>query len=228
MKLEKLKFFKISTSLSITEIVKKMNMSSYTNDNKVGLEIYSYSNERIYAKYIEQVISYEIVVDPLGKEEEIRTIRYIVFDFEIIFFKNNVFLKIVSPPKGLKIFFDLFGKLSKRNFFKEMIKVDIKSFYLNLLVLKRLANFTVPKVLITAIPFSKSATAKFEITSIDNAYKEFEMNTKYVNYKIEKLKMNFRFNGELCSMEINHTGLLNVSDKFINTAEYLIYSQFIK
>ena len=228
MKIEKLKFFKISTSLSVNEIVQQMNIAEYTDNNKVGLEIHSYSNDRIYAKYIEQVISYEIVVDPLGKEEEIRTIRYIVFDFEIVFYQDSVFLKIIAPPKSLKAFFDLFGKLSKRNFFKEMIRIDIKSFYLDLIVSKKITNFTVPKILITSIPFSKSSTAKFEIISISNAYKEFQMNTKYVHYKIEKLKMNFRFNEYPCSMEINHTGLLNVSDKFIDTVEYLIYSQVIE
>lgn len=226
MKLLKEKFFKINTSLTFNELASLINTNTYSERKKIGFDMYDYNKNKVIVKYIEESLLKEIIIDPLGNEEEVISKKYIIFNFEIIYFSNEFFLKIFNPPKSLKNFFFFLLKISNNKFFKNNIKLDIDALYKELITLESILRYKVLKINVSDIQISDTSRAKIEITSINNAYLDFKEKYNYSKYLIDKIKIKVRYKGLDELIEFNNLGSISASSNISSLVETIILNQY--
>lgn len=223
----KIKYYKVKTSLPIDSFLFKLNSNQYSEEQIIGFDTNSYYKNKISSKFIEKKIIKEIVINPFGEKTEISNINYIYFDFELIFLENIVILKTVSAPRSIKSFIKKLSSIASRDFSFSEIFLDIESFYQKIVSREDIARYNVKKVNITSIPFSENSTGKIEISSTKNALDEFLNINTFSKYKIEKLKLNFRYKDQNSFIEFNHRCSFNLSSNCEELFDNLIQNDVI-
>ena len=222
------KYYKITSKSTIKEITSILKDNNYQENKKYGFELIDFEYDFVEAKYHEKTLIKERIINPLGGEENIEYIKYLQIFFGIIKVdKNTLLLKIESAPRSIKQFilylFDLQGIESITPLF-----LDIEEIYNHLLKTPELSRLKVNKLLISSIMINKNSSARIEIKSNDNAYKDFKASYNYKSYKIENMHLDIRYLEKPYNIYISSNGSLKFSKDITPLVENLIISNLIE
>ena len=226
MKTTKLRWYKIEFNSSFNKIIESINRKSFNNENPIGFELIERSKSRVTARYIERQDISEKVQHPFGGVEEISSIKYIIFVFEIMYVDRGMaIIKILTPPKSLTRFVKLLVGICGQGFSISRIVFEIEEFYSAIINSRSVERFSVHKLCVSSLPFSPNTRAKFELVSSDNAYEELKKKYKHGQFKLDKIYLKARINGEFETIEISASGSALCSKGFDSLIENYIITK---
>ena len=98
-------WFNFKSGLLFESICKYFNNVPYSDDINIGFDVLEIQPKRLLARYIERQDIIEELRHPFGGIEKVNSIKYIIFQFEVIPLKKDIYLlKVINPPQSLKSF----------------------------------------------------------------------------------------------------------------------------
>lgn len=202
-------WFNVKCNLPFRSMINKLNSLPYNEGTNIGFDVLETKHKRLFSRYIERQIIIEELRHPFGDVEKINSVRYIIFQFEVIHIKSDFFLiKIINPPQSLKNFVNTLSELFHGDFFISRVGIDVEDCFNALLQSGLIGRFSVEKLMASCISFGEKTIASINLRSTDNAYEEFKKRYKNTQYKLDKLMIRFRLNDEWELIEISSSGLI--------------------
>ncbi|HBL5403709.1 TPA: hypothetical protein LR346_004959, partial [Enterobacter hormaechei] len=104
---ERVKWNRLRTSLSLSELAGYFSRSIYSDEKGYGYSAIDIDGVGISATYTEKNIIENVTVDPLGNEFNQVVTEYISIRFSLTLLTNKLYLFCVyNPPKSIKNFTD--------------------------------------------------------------------------------------------------------------------------
>jgi hypothetical protein len=223
MKPKRQRWYKIQFKSSLAEIIDTIIETPYNEDNTIGFELIETSKSHFTARYIEQYDNIEELHHPFGEVEEIKTVKYIIFNFDIIYLKKGISaVKIINPPVSLKGFVKKLTEICNNELYISRVYFDIEKLYEEIKINPSVNRYTVNKLKVSSIQFSEKTTAKLSLNSLDNAYEEFKKKYKNRQFKLEKMYLNARVKGESELIKLSSSGLIFCTAGFDDIIEKYI------
>ena len=216
------KWLALSLDRSTSEIPDLLNQQQYFRDRATGFELTDVQGNRIRGKFIEEIITNEIVIDPFGEEILNNVRRYSIFDFQITPIKKHRFLiRINNPPRSLKNFIANLSDAFGFGFAIEPLNIDVLAMIQHLRRLSGIRRWTIRKVRMAHIPLSNSSLAKIEVISDVDAYQDLQKSLDVKNASLEQATVELRDENIISEIELVSTGVisgdLDVLDKLMPT-----------
>jgi hypothetical protein len=211
----KTKWFKIRLPLNLKETHKALLENHYKTGGKSGFEIIEYTDSLLRAKFIEKIVSQEIVIDPFGNEGLLESVRYLIFEFSIIsLYENDYLIKILFPPRSMKSFINIIYDIFGFGFFIQPVSFDLKIF---LIAIEKNLNPTqlkVIKVNASGLVLTETSSAKLEIKSSKHAYHDLLEKFNCDNFTIDNMRISLRIDGVDGFIEVSKAGSICFSDRY--------------
>ena len=215
MRAKKLRWYRVGHDTDLRRVADSFQALGYSDDEGAGFEILDLKDRSVLGRYIErQVVKLEIR-HPFGDVDEITSVKYVSFDFEIIEILSARFLlKIESPPASIKGFVARLAELFGMGFSISAVTFDIVGVLNYLEENETLSRYEIPKVSASSITLGKSSTAKVELTSSGNAYSDLSNEYGPGGYRLDKVLINARIHGDNEVLEIARSGLASSTPGF--------------
>lgn len=207
MKTKRQRWYRIQHRASFIAIIEKIKSLPYSEEHPIGFEIVETSQSRLIARYIEQQLVSSVIRHPFGEIEETTTIKYTIFYFEIIrILKELSIIKVLNPPVSLKGFVKKLVDICTDGFSISRIHFELDKVYMDIVSNPSIDRYSVKKLSVSSIPFSKKTIARLNLRSSGNAYEELRRKYKSEQYKLDKIYLEARVNGTSESIEISYSG----------------------
>lgn len=182
----RIRFLITRIEMSIDDIASAVNDIPYRESTGIGIASSCLNNDHFAATFIEKKRVYEQIDYPSGETEKIERIKYLYINFEIIHFNESIYIiQIENPPASLKSFLNHMGKIFK-SLSVEKYQFDLNKFYMTIKNNKQVSS-KVSSLKASSIPFSEKSTAKLEIISDNDAYRELKRVYGEKKYKLDRL-----------------------------------------
>ena len=196
MKIKRLRWYKIQFGTPFNKIAEAIGAYSYSDDNPIGFELIETSKYRLSARYIERQYISEQILHPFGDSENITSIKYSIFSFDIIYINKGLgVIKVLNPPQSLKQFVNILASICDGNFSITKVNHEIEKIYDAIVTDKTIDRYTIHRLKVSAAPFSRNTNEKLELNSTDNAYDELKKKYKHGQYKLDSIHLKARING---------------------------------
>lgn len=208
--MKKIKLLKIFLPNSLEETYSKIINTPFKIGAQNGFEPIKFSTPYACAKFIEEVLSKEVITDPFGNTEEVISKRYVINEFTIRSFHNDHLLILENPSRSVK---ELIRKLSEilgASFYASAIQIDIPAlseFLSNNYSSNNLKN---TRALLTGVNLDEDSSATIEITSLKDAIHDARHHFKGKTFKIERARFTTSSGTKKSTVEVRSTGLISV------------------
>lgn len=204
------KWLALSLSQSIPQIADSLNQHQFYKGKTTGFELVDFQKSRVRGKFIEEIITNEVVIDPFGEEILNSARRYSVFDFQVVLVKKHHFLiRITTPPRSLKSFIGELSEAFGFGFAVEPLKIDILEFVQHLRNQSGTQRWAIRKVRIDHIQLSVSSLAKIEVISRVDAYQDLKKHIDVNKATLERATVELRDEGITSEIELVSTGVIS-------------------
>lgn len=206
---ERVKWNRLRTSLSLSELAEYFSRSIYSDEKGYGYSAIDIDGTGIGATYTEKNIIENVTVDPLGNEFNQVMTEYISIRFSLILLTNKLYLFCVyNPPKSIKNFID---KLSSDLSYKiglSSIDIDLNKLHQTMRDEQSISLMKLCKIKISSLVVNENSKASIEVSSRKNAIDDLHELTKERKFKIDKMKINCLLDGKNSEFEISKAGSL--------------------
>jgi hypothetical protein len=211
----RMKWFALSLSDSIQQIADELSKYAFSKMQSSGFELVSAQKSKVRCKFIEEIISNEISLDPFGEEIVNVVRRFQIFEFQIVLLtKSKVLLEVYDPPRSLKKFSSSMAEVFGLVFSIEPLEIDILDLITNLKMMGDRKFWTIKKVRMSSIRLNEASTAKVEVVSSKDAYAELRKNIDVTNAVLDRATVEYD-DGEMAyQIDISSAGSL-IGEKFI-------------
>lgn len=220
MKTNRQRWYKIRFNSPFTNISERIKSLPFSQKNPIGFELIETSNKRIGARYIERQYISDEIQHPFGEIEEVITVKYTIFYFEMIYIANGrALLKILNHPVSLRGFVKRLTDICNNNLSISKITFKLNNIYKTIISDSSVDRYSVRRLSVSSIPFSEETTARLNLNSTGNAYEELKKKYKDAQYNLEKIFIDARVNGLAESISISSSGSVVCSHGFENIIE---------
>lgn len=194
----------IKHSLPVVEAISMMTFSEHQNP---GFELREITDVFVSARFIEKIDFVESIETPFGVSEDVRSTKYIYFDFKVYSASSGISLiKIIKPPLSLRSFTQSLMVAFGYDVFIKKISFDLEQVYKGILASENVDRVRVSKVAASRIPLSVNSSAKIEILSTENAYDELKNTYKSSLVKLDRIVLDVRVNHSSEFLELSAAG----------------------
>lgn len=216
------KWLALSLAKSTSEIPGLLNTHKYLRGRATGFELTDVQKNRVQGRFIEEIISNEIIIDPFGDEILNSVRRYSIFDFQISPLRKHQFVvRINNPPRSLRNFIAALSETFGFGFAIEQLDIDILAMIRHLRKASDTKHLAIVRVRMAQVPLSNSSLAKVEVVSNGDAYQDLQ---KYMDVKqaiLERATVELTEGGITNQIELVSTGVISgeteVLDKLMPT-----------
>ena len=208
--MKKIKLLKIFLPNSLEETYSKILNNPFKIGAPNGFEPIKFSESYACAKFIEEVISKELITDPFGNTEEVTSKRYIINEFTISRIRNNHILILENPSRSVR---ELIRKLSEilgTSFYASAIQIDIHALSEFLSNNRNSIHFKNTRALLSGVNLDEGSSATIEITSLKDAINDAKYHFKGKTFKIERARFTASSGTKKSTIEVRSTGLISV------------------
>lgn len=208
--MKKIKLLKIFLPNSLEETYSKIINTPFKIGAQNGFEPIKFSDSYACAKFIEEIISKEVITDPFGNTEEVISKRYIINEFTIRSFRNDHLLILENPSRSVR---ELIRKLSEilgTSFYASAIQIDIPALSEFLSNNHNSTNLKNTRALLTGVNLDEESSATIEITSLKDAIHDAKHHFKGKTFKIERARFTTSCGTKKSTIEVRSTGLISV------------------
>lgn len=208
--MKKIKILKIFLPNSLEETYSKIINNPFKIGVQNGFEPLNFSDSYARAKFIEEILSKELIIDPFGNTEEVTSKRYIINEFTISKIRNDHILILENPSRSVR---ELIRKLSEilgASFYASAIQIDIHAlseFLSNNHYSIHLKN---TRALLSGVNLDEGSSATIEITSLKDAIHDAKHHFKGKIFKIERARFTSSSGPNKSTIEVRSTGLISV------------------
>ncbi|MEZ8649544.1 hypothetical protein AB6D92_11245 [Vibrio splendidus] len=219
----------LNIKVSISELVEQLVVSSFKDDAPYGFEVITFDNSQLVARYHEEYEHIDSYFDPLGKEEIVRSVRYKFVNVRFRFLGDGKYLVQLEnlPRTSISLFMNLKIAL-ETDISVSDVKFDIESLLETISTNEDVRQFKVKQASFSSIYLNEKSRAKLEITSTKNALVEFRNSFDYKKYAIDKVKCDFRLNGESLYLELRRSGVISHSKSLVDLLTLVIRNNLTK
>lgn len=204
------KWLALSLGHSMSEIAGLLEKQKFFRGKASGLELIDVQRNRIRGKFIEEIVTSELVIDPFGEEILNNVRRYSIFEFQITpITKNQFLIRINNPPRSLKNFIGILSDAFGFGFAIESPNIDIIAMLQYLRKLGGIKRLTIRKVRMANITLSSSSTAKIEVVSDVDAYQDLQKSMDIKKASFERATIVFKDEGMTGEIELVSTGVIS-------------------
>lgn len=216
------KWLALSLAKSTSEISDLLNTQKYLRGQATGFELTDVQRSRIRGKFIEEIITNEITIDPFGEEILNNVRRYSIFDFQISPLRKHQFLvRINNPPRSLRNFIAVLSEAFGFGFAIEQLNIDILAMIQHLRKTSGIKRWAIVRVRMAHIPLSNSSLAKVEVVSNGDAYQDLQKCMDVKQATLERATVALTDDGITNQIELVSTGVISgemeVLDKLMPT-----------
>lgn len=226
---ERVKWNRLRTSLSLSELVDYFSQNTYSDDKGYGYSAFELDGNIIRAIHTERNIIENIIVDPLGNEHVQIITEYISVKFSLIPLSTKLYLLcIYNPPKSIKNFID---KLCSELNYKVglgSINIDLNKFYSVLKRMDEISLLKIRKIKVSSMVINDNAKSSIEVLSRKNAINDLYELTGERKFTIDKMKINCLIDGRPSDFEISKAGSLLALDDQIPFYTDLVIQQLLE
>ncbi len=167
----KTKWLKVKIPIELTKFIDILNENQYRLESKNGFELIDFNKTELHAKFIEKVISKEVIIDPFGNSNEIEITRYLIINFSIYKINSNSYFLIVeSPPRSLKCLTDKLYKIIGFGIFFSNLEINIIYFIKNIQEKYGFSSTKINSLKIGNIYLSKKTTGVIDLNPPSNFF----------------------------------------------------------
>ncbi|HEY6020086.1 MAG TPA: hypothetical protein VIY48_09335 [Candidatus Paceibacterota bacterium] len=204
------KWLALSLGHSMSEIVGLLEKQQFFRGKASGLELIDVQRNRIRGKFIEEIVTNELVIDPFGEEILNKVRRYSIFEFQITpLAKKQFLIRINNPPRSLKNFIGILSDAFGFGFAIESPSIDIIAMLQYLRKLGSIKRLTIRKVRMANIALSGSSIAKIEVVSDVDAYQDLQKSMDIKKATLERATVVFKDEGMTGEIELVSTGVIS-------------------
>lgn len=208
--MKKIKILKIFLPNNLEETYSKITSNPFKIGVQNGFEPIKFSDSYACAKFIEEVHSKELIVDPFGNTEVVTSKRYVINEFTINSIHNDYILILENPSRSVK---ELIRKLSEilgASFYASAIPIDIHALSEFLSKNHDSTHLKNTRVLLSGVNLDEGSSATIEITSLKNAIHDAKHHFKGKAFKIERARFVSSSGTKKSTIEVRSTGLISV------------------
>lgn len=206
---ERVKWNRLRTSLSLSELTDYFSRSAYSDDKGYGYSAFEVDRHSIRAIYTEKNTVENTTVDPLGNEFTQVVTEYISMRFSLISLSTRLYLLcIYNPPKSIKNFTDKISSDLNYRIGLSSVDIDLNEFYQTLKRKTEISLLKLRKVKVSSLVINDNAKASIEVSSRKNAIDDLYELTRERKFKIDKMKINCLIDGNQSEFEISKVGSL--------------------
>lgn len=224
----KTKWLDVSTDNTLQQIAEKLNHLAFRRGAPHGFELINLTRSSLQAKFIEETVSNEIIVDPFGDEIVNSIRRYSIFEFEIFPCKKSRFLlKIANPPRALKSFVMSLSDALGIDFSISVLEIDVLKLMNHLSASANGKGWSMKKIRLSSVKLTDAALAKLEVISNTDAYREAKSQISLKGAVLERATVEVRQQSQIRSLEISATGMIVGDSDFLDDLIPKIQSYFL-
>lgn len=212
----KTKWLEFSADITISGLSNALSQHQFNRDSKSGFELIEVTNKYLHGRFVEEIISNEISLDPFGEEVINVLRRYQIFEFFILPLKNQQFLiRVDSPPRSIKLFISTMAKCFGFGFVVNSIDINILSL-INHFKLSNIANhWIIKKIYVSNIRLTETSLAKIEVYSKANAYTDLQQMLEIKHSILERATVEYTLDGAVRQIELVAKGLIIADIEFL-------------
>lgn len=222
------KWLALSIDRSISEMSDLLNKQTFLRGQSTGFELTDKQRGKIRGRFIEEIITNELVTDPFGEEILNNVRRYSIFDFQITPLKRHQFLICINtPPRSLKTFIAALSDIFGFGFAVEPLSIDILAMVQHLRKQSGIKRWTIKKVRMAHIQLNNSSVAKIEVVSDLDAYQDFQKCIDVAEGTLERATVALKDEGIASEIELVSTGVIAGDLEVLNSLMPSIQAYFI-
>jgi len=203
------KWLTLSTSQSTSDIANLLSQQYFQKGRTSGFDLTEKQKGKIRGRFIEEVITNELVIDPFGEEILNNVRRYTIFEFQLTPIRKNEFLiGIHKPPTSLKNFISVLSEVLGFGFSIETLNIDILAMVQLLRKQSGISVWAIKKVRMSNITLNNSSFAKIEVVSNSDAYLDLKKNIDVKSASLERATIEWKDDGKTKEIELVSTGMV--------------------
>lgn len=220
----KTKWVEFSVRKNQGQIISAFSERQFSKTTPVGFDLLEIFPNRIYGKFIQEIIDTDEFVDPFGNEVKNVSRRYITIDFNIFSIAENKFLlRVDDPPRSLKTLISLMSETLGQEFSIKIISVDILKFLLFLSKNLNRPKISIKKVYLNDVKIKDLSLAKISVTSEFDAYQDICETIDLYGSSFERALLKIDVPGEqVYDIEVSSGGVIIGHDMFFSIYNNLV------
>jgi len=204
------KWLALSFDKSLSDIATLLDRHKFSKDQIIGFELTNIQRNKVCGKFIEKIITTEVVIDPFGEEILNHVQRYSIFNFEISPMEKYRFLvRIDTPPRSLKNFITTLSDSFGFGFAIEPLEIDILSMIQHLRKESGIKRWSIRKIRIARVAISEASLARIEVVSTKDAYLDLKNNIAIKDATLERATIELRNEENIHEIELTSSGIIS-------------------
>lgn len=170
----KSKWYELSVKKNLRTLALSLQSREFVRGAEVGVELTHASASAIDARFIEEVVDVELIMDPFGIEIRTEVKRFLIFNFSIRrSVKANVYLiRVMSPPRSLRSFINFLTECFGFGLAVAPVVVNVRAFVEALTGSSEFHLVRVRKIRIGRIRLSDKSVARMDVASSADAIRD--------------------------------------------------------
>ena len=208
--MKKIKLLKTFLPNGLEETYSKIINTPFKIGAQNGFEPIKFSKTQAHAKFIEEILSKEIITDPFGNTEEVISKRYVINEFSILNLRNDYLLILENPSRSVRELIKKLSEILGTNFYASAIQIDISALSEFLSHNHDSINLKTTRALLSGVNLDEGSSAVIEITSLKDAIHDAKHHFKGKAFRIERARFTASSGTRKSTIEVRSTGLISV------------------
>lgn len=215
--MRRIKYLKAEVGINWSEVKGRFFEFLYNDEKGVGFEVQEYSGRELTAWYFERFFSEEVVLNYFGKEETIKAVRFVKFEFDVRCVSNGLFIiSVVNPPRSLRNFVEFLRKVLGDIFSISEIRLDAVDYLFKLETSNDFVIVGVDRVSAKDVVVSSCSKAEIQVSSSKDAYRDVVDFLKDKYFQIKSIKVSVLCDGRKGTVEIVSSGMIVSTESTFN------------
>jgi len=191
------KWLALSFDKSLSDIATLLDRHKFSKDQIIGFELTNIQRNKVCGKFIEKIITTEVVIDPFGEEILNHVQRY------------SILVRIDTPPRSLKNFITTLSDSFGFGFAIEPLEIDILSMIQHLRKESGIKRWSIRKIRIARVAISEASLARIEVVSTKDAYLDLKNNIAIKDATLERATIELRNEENIHEIELTSSGIIS-------------------
>lgn len=212
MKKLRSRFLIIRLDCELNDLASRLNSNQYSEKKGVGVISGSLDRDSVNATFVEKKKVYDEISYPDGDTEILERYKYIYFGFRAQSISSKHYLfQLIDAPLSIKCFIAFLSKIYP-DLAVEKFKFDLSCFHKNIECSPAIERARVTSLKASSLPFSEKSTAKIEVFSETDSYRELKRVYGEKGYCLDKLVFTISYGG--CDYEVlaSASGVVSYSE----------------
>lgn len=208
----KTKCINFAVELELDEISDYLSKSSFSTEKNFGFDVLSLDANRMEASYIEKIYILDRFTLPDGSEIESEQIKLINFDFVLLKSSSNKFLlKVSTPPRSLKSFFEKLELCLNAPIFISSVIVNINKLISYLKDSNTVNNLIISNLSVSNVKVDSDNVAEIQLKSQKNILESLKNKFPNQDFKFKGMKVSFFHGYENVTVKVSSMGSFDIS-----------------